>query len=157
MSGTFDESVNNFEEALRSVNRVISYRTRVFLAQRGLSMSRFQVLLHLRTGQGTNMGCLQSHLLLAPATITGLVDGLVNDGLVERWRDEEDRRVVYLRLTGAGEDLRGEVLDFWRRCLKDAIDVAPEELDRVSALLRGIHEGLKKDVTQPGGDCKQPE
>lgn len=39
---------------------------------------------------------LQRRLLLAPGTLTGLVDNLVNDGLVERWRDETDRRLVYL-------------------------------------------------------------
>ena len=153
MADSLDESVNGFEEALRGINRVINYHTRVFLAQRCLTMSRFQVLLHLQTGQGTSMSCLQRHLLLAPATITGLVDGLVNDGLVERWRDEEDRRLVYLRLTEAGEDLRGEVLELWRRCLRDAIDITPEELDRVSSMLRGIRDGLKSRLRQSGDAC----
>ncbi|MCM0677734.1 MarR family transcriptional regulator [Micromonospora phytophila] len=37
-----------------------------------------------------------------PATLTGIVDTLERDGLVERQRDETDRRSVKLALTPAG-------------------------------------------------------
>jgi len=155
-----DEKIKNFEEALIGVHRALSYLTRVFLAERGLTMSRFRVLLHLDTRQGINMSQLQSHLLLASATVTGLVDGLVNDGLVVRWRDEADRRMVYLRLTEAGAAVREEVLEFRRRCLRNSLTEVPADLDRFSALLMDIHRGLKKQICSlaehGGGDghCK---
>ncbi|OAT80306.1 MarR family winged helix-turn-helix transcriptional regulator [Desulfotomaculum copahuensis] len=149
--------IKKFEESLRSVNRTINYLTRVFLAERGLSMSRFRVLLHLDTGQGINMSRLQTHMLLASATITGLVDSLVGDGLVVRWRDDEDRRMVYLRLTEAGAAVREEVLEFRRCCLSDALVEIPADLDRVSEILTVVHAGLKKQIVQSVISCRPAE
>lgn len=37
-------------------------------------------------------------------TLTGIVDRLIDDGLVQRVRDTEDRRVVQVALTEAGEE-----------------------------------------------------
>lgn len=152
-----DEKIIKFEESLRSVNRALNYLTRVFLAERGLSMSRFRVLLHLDTGPGINMSRLQSHMMLASATITGLVDSLVNDGLVVRWRDDEDRRMVYLRLTEAGAAVREEVLEFRRRCLSDALVEPPADLDRASDILMVVHAGLKKQIIQFVTGCRPAE
>ncbi|WP_328423455.1 MarR family transcriptional regulator [Micromonospora sp. NBC_00389] len=39
-----------------------------------------------------------------PATLTGIVDTLARDGLVERQRDESDRRSVRLAITPAGRE-----------------------------------------------------
>ncbi|WBB65022.1 MarR family transcriptional regulator [Micromonospora sp. WMMD812] len=39
-----------------------------------------------------------------PATLTGIVDTLERDGLVERQRDENDRRSVRLAITPAGRE-----------------------------------------------------
>lgn len=61
-------------------------------------------------------------MMLAPATITGLVDGLVQSGLVSRERDEEDRRLVLLKLTPAGKELVDEVLDYRASVLQSALN-----------------------------------
>ncbi|MEH1097581.1 MarR family winged helix-turn-helix transcriptional regulator [Micromonospora sp. CPCC 205561] len=42
------------------------------------------------------------HCFVRPATLTGIVDTLERDGLVERQRDEADRRSVRLAITPAG-------------------------------------------------------
>ncbi|MFG1914220.1 MarR family winged helix-turn-helix transcriptional regulator [Micromonospora sp. NPDC048898] len=39
-----------------------------------------------------------------PATLTGIVDTLERDGLVERQRDDSDRRSIRLAITPAGRD-----------------------------------------------------
>src|SRR4029453_10434239 len=43
------------------------------------------------------------------ATVTGIVDRLTDAGLVERERDIEDRRVVYVRTTQAGKAKLDEI------------------------------------------------
>jgi DNA-binding MarR family transcriptional regulator len=52
-------------------------------------------------GQPT-MGDLAERMHLSPSTVTGLVDGLVSRGLVERLEDAEDRRIVRVTPTAAG-------------------------------------------------------
>ena len=52
------------------------------------------------------------------ATVTGIVDRLVRDGLVERKRHVSDRRVVLVCLTPAGRDLMRRVSDANRALIK---------------------------------------
>ncbi|MFG1776208.1 MarR family winged helix-turn-helix transcriptional regulator [Micromonospora sp. NPDC049051] len=42
------------------------------------------------------------HCFVRPATLTGIVDTLARDGLVERQRDTTDRRSVKIAITAAG-------------------------------------------------------
>lgn len=55
-----------------------------------------------RAGRAT-MGSLAEDLSVAPGTLTGVVDRLIEKGLVERERNPEDRRKVMVGLTGEGE------------------------------------------------------
>lgn len=50
----------------------------------------------------SELACLAN---LSPATATGMLDGLVSAGLVERTRSERDRRVVLTSLTAHGRAL----------------------------------------------------
>jgi DNA-binding MarR family transcriptional regulator len=84
------------------------------LAKKGLSQSRFWVINNLTADQSLTMGDLQKRLGLSSATLTGLVDGLAENDLVYRWRDNNDRRVVFLTLTPAGASLRSEINQY--RC-----------------------------------------
>jgi len=51
-------------------------------------------------------------------TVTGLVDRMVGNGLVERTDDPQDRRIVRVKLTRKAKNLR----DRWRRLRGEKID-----------------------------------
>ncbi len=107
---------------LREINHRMNLVTRTFLCEKGLTMSRFWVLNKLSIDKPITMKELQSQLLLAPATLTGLVDNLVSDNLVERWRDNSDRRLVYLVLTDAGQKNLNDILEYRSFVLKKIIE-----------------------------------
>ncbi|MFD3166369.1 MarR family winged helix-turn-helix transcriptional regulator [Herpetosiphon sp. NSE202] len=69
----------------------------------GLTLSQAILLIALDAHQGrasmSDLGRITQH---APATLTGIVDRLINNDLVARERDEQDRRVVFVELTDAG-------------------------------------------------------
>jgi DNA-binding MarR family transcriptional regulator len=70
--------------------------------QAGLTPQHHQALLAIRglaPEQGVTVGDLAGHLLLKPNTAVGLVDRLVQAGLLLRTPDAEDRRRVLLSLT----------------------------------------------------------
>lgn len=75
-----------------------------FLAAHGLSQGRFAVLAFLNREPSRSVN--QTHLAEAygvtKATITGLIDGLERDGLVERLTDPADRRASLVQLTAKG-------------------------------------------------------
>ena len=68
----------------------------------GLSEGRLGVLFRLYRRGECPLGNLADELESTPRNITGLVDHLEKDGLVERVPDSEDRRSVRARLTEAG-------------------------------------------------------
>jgi DNA-binding MarR family transcriptional regulator len=72
----------------------------------GLEPQQHQLLLTLRgfpTGPPVTIGDLAERLLLQHHSTVELVDRSSRQGLVERQRDEADRRRVFVRLTAAGE------------------------------------------------------
>ncbi|MDN5344825.1 MAG: MarR family transcriptional regulator, organic hydroperoxide resistance regulator [Clostridia bacterium] len=115
------EATRELEYLLRQINHLMNHYTRNYLGEKGLTMARFWVLSNLPRGQKLTMGELQRRLLLAPGTVTGLVDGLVAEGLVRRWRDENDRRLVFLSLTAAGEEFLAGILSFRSAVLAKAM------------------------------------
>jgi DNA-binding MarR family transcriptional regulator len=78
-------------------------------AERGLTLSGYEVLLRLRTAPkcGIRMTQLAEEVLLSPSGCTRAVDQLVARGLVERTRDPSDARSQLAVLTERGrEELR---------------------------------------------------
>lgn len=82
------------------------------LAPHGLSEGRFVVLFLLHGAGGT----LPPHELaeragVTRATISGLLDGLQRDGLLQRHSDGEDGRRLQIVLTARGRRLADELFD----------------------------------------------
>jgi len=76
----------------------------------GLSPAQCHVLHLIEPGHPLPMRTLAETLSCDASNVTGLVDRLEERGLVERRPSPEDRRVKVLRLTPAGERLRGSLL-----------------------------------------------
>ena len=67
------------------------------------TLPRFDVLAQLdRSPVGLTMGELSGRLMVSNGNITGLIDRLVSEGLVERANHPEDRRTVRVTLTDKG-------------------------------------------------------
>jgi DNA-binding MarR family transcriptional regulator len=74
------------------------------LQRHDLSPSQFHLLGALKSGGGVlSTGDIARIMLRASQTVTGLVDRLEAQGLVERELDRHDRRKANVRITRAGE------------------------------------------------------
>ncbi|NUT46941.1 MAG: MarR family transcriptional regulator, partial [Saccharothrix sp.] len=73
---------------------------------RGLSTGALDVLVRLRTAtaEGLTIGDLARAGGVSSRNVTGLVDTLERDDLVQRVPDPEDRRSVRVRITPAGRE-----------------------------------------------------
>lgn len=69
-----------------------------------LTMPQMITLFAIHTFQVCSMSTLAETTQQSAGTLTGIVDRLIDDGLVERVRDPSDRRVVRVALTAAGQD-----------------------------------------------------
>src|SRR4051812_45515127 len=69
-----------------------------------LTMSQVKVLFVLFSDGGASMGQLAASLGVTLPTVTGIVDRLVEHGMVQREENPHDRRLVVCRLTETGTD-----------------------------------------------------
>lgn len=89
--------------ALRAASHYFRTSMDRWLEHHQLSEGRMGVLWRLRGSGPMTLGDLASQLDVSPRNITGLIDHLERDGLVERVPDPADRRAVRAHLTGPGE------------------------------------------------------
>ena len=105
----------------------------------GLTMSQLRVLYMLQAGPGTPAGAVAAQLKVRPSTATGIVDRLVRDGLVERTRDDLDRRRVRIHLTERGmrviNELRARNRAVIWRIFRNLSEQDLRDIDRVFSLL----------------------
>ena len=73
-------------------------------AEFDITLPRFDLLAQLdRAPEGLTMGTLSRRLMVTNGNVTGLIDRLVAEGLVERQPAPGDRRAQLVRLTRAGK------------------------------------------------------
>src|SRR5678815_2783839 len=75
----------------------------------GLTGAQFEVLRQLWEHDRLELRSLQHRLGITSPTLTGIVDGLVERGMVERQTSLEDARVKQLYLTPQGQSMHGEI------------------------------------------------
>lgn len=115
------------------------------LACRGLGEGRITVLVLLLESHPEPLS--HSHLAellgVTKGSITGLVDGLENDGLVKRSETREDRRTRLISITPAGLELVNTYLpEKFRGIERLMAGLTPGERETLSSLLLKVMEGL---------------
>ncbi|MEI7644346.1 MAG: MarR family transcriptional regulator [Chloroflexales bacterium] len=116
----------------------------------GLTMPQMVTLFAIRDAQTCRMSELADITQQSAGTLTGIVDRLIEDNLVGRVRDVEDRRVVQVTLTPTGAErvtrvelARHEDMD--RMLQHFDMGQIGDLKQLLSLLLSGLHEILNGD------------
>ena len=119
-----------------------------------LTSGQLEVLELLQETEPMKPSELLPHLETTPAAITTLLDRMERSGLVERRRDEHDRRIVWIHMTDLG---RSEAV----RGVQVRADIAGRSLERISAhnrqllvYLTGKVAGTRDDKPAAEGRAK---
>lgn len=94
------KDVRRFRRNMRSFERVSDARVTDCCAK--VSLAQCVVLMEVDENGRLTMGQLAARLRLDNSTLSRTIDTLVKRGLVEREREERDRRVVQIQLTDHG-------------------------------------------------------
>jgi DNA-binding MarR family transcriptional regulator len=142
-----DMSVVEAMAALRIAGRALHYMQVKWAEKHGLSEGRLGVLFRLLRCGATPLGDLASDLDSTPRNITGLVDHLERDGLVERVPDPDDRRSVKANLTEAG---RIRIESIWKEGLEHQHEIAggmsKDDLAQLRHLCLQLVENARKEL-----------
>lgn len=115
------------------------------LGNYGLSQGRFLTLIVMnRTPDDEiNPSTLADKLGVRRATMTGLLDGLEKDSLVERLAHPEDRRKKGVRLTAKGRQVLDDILPgYYRHISRLMVNLTERERAELLSLLAKVNRGL---------------
>jgi len=122
-------------------------------AQFGMTRAKWAVLARLDRFEGLKQTELAEMLDLQPISLTRLLDGLADNGLIERRPDPDDRRAKRLYLTPAARPLLERLTDLGEDLMAEAL----AGLDRVDVAkllvgLGAIKENLRQAVQKKPGN-----
>lgn len=120
--GAKDAAATDRAHALTVI--ALSRAIEIAVNKTGLTGSQFRALSLVRAGI-TSSGVLARFLAVRPPTVTTVMNGLVDDGLVARARSADDRRRVDHELTPAGR----RALDTANAAADEALASLVERLD----------------------------
>jgi MarR family transcriptional regulator for hemolysin len=110
-------------------------------------------LKHAAENEGSSQRALAEHMHIEPPTLVRHLDKLADEGLVERRRDEQDRRVARVYMTAAGrrrlEEL-GQVQAEVDRELRSLL--TGREIDVLGTTLMRIHEHFGHQKEERGAN-----
>ncbi|ENO90486.1 MarR family winged helix-turn-helix transcriptional regulator [Thauera linaloolentis] len=114
------------------------------LAPHGLSEGRFVLLFLLDSARGgLAPNVLAEQAGVTRATVTGLLDGLERDALVERHADPGDRRALRIRLTAKGSLMARRLFDEHSRWIAGLFGkLSTDERGQLAALLAKVADNL---------------
>ena len=129
--------------ALARAHATVTRSVSVKIAEYGLTLAQFGVLEALLHLGPLPLGELADKLLVTGGNVTYVMDRLEKQGLVERCRSEEDRRVITAVLTPAGRELVESVFPGHAAFIADLMSVLPaEEQERARELLKKLGKGI---------------
>lgn len=124
---------------LNYAGRLATRRTTSKLQSHGITPPQWAVLAQLMEQDGQSLSGLGTKALFDGPTMTGIVDRLETNHLVQRRRDSSDRRVINLYLTDKGRELMRRLPPVGQLTDQEMLGgLRPEEIDCLVSTLRRI-------------------
>ena len=143
-----------FRHLFRAVSRMRGRDTH--LAGGELSHAQFELLIELDERGELSFGELAVAARISPATVTQMLDPLVESGYVARTRSETDRRVVLASLTALGRARVAAKRQAWQERWELALaGVSARELKAATRVLERLGDMFAQGPAS--SDCEGPE
>lgn len=138
------ERIAFMEKELRYISGIIKQKGREILNSYTITPPQFIALQWLFEHGDMTIGDLSNKMFLAFSTTTDLVDRMEKNELVVRIREEQDRRVVRIKLLKEGERVIEEVIQKRQEYLETVLaDFTLDEAEQFAALLEKLHKNMK--------------
>lgn len=113
----------------------------------GLPMTHVHLLAMLKNEGPATVSEIAARFQIAKPNITPLVDRLVDEGLVVRVRETEDRRIVYVHLQESGEARLNEIIEATTGHLLELSDrLSPSDYTELGSICARLVEIIGKTV-----------
>ncbi len=104
-----------------------------------LTIRQLKSLFFIDFERSTNLSKVANALGVTPPNVTGIIDRLVEQGLVSREENPENRRMMILTVTGKGKTLLAKLRESNRnRTSRVLSELSPEELSALAHALTAL-------------------
>jgi DNA-binding MarR family transcriptional regulator len=128
--------IKEIVELQRHINRDMREHTLEAWMGLNLTVPQIKSLFFISNQGTTNFTKLAAALGVTPANVTGIVDRLVEQDLVSRQENPDDRRSLTLRVTEKGENIIANLRE--RRASHTTEILANLKVEDLKAVLRGF-------------------
>ncbi len=146
-----EEAYKKINHALvRLINEVWDLEGKAIITEefKDLTKNDMHVIEAVGLGEGKNMSSIAKGLKITVGSLTTAMNSLVKKQYVERFRSEEDRRVVFVKLTEKGIKAYRHHEEYHRRMIREILDRLDGEqlsvllvtLDILSDFFSGYHD-----------------
>ena len=134
-------------QSIKSISLHIDNGEKSLFSKLSLTASRFFVLKHLNVHPGINYIDLSELMLCTKGNTTRIIQGMLNDGLIYRSENPEDRRSFQLYLSKSGEQVYKEVsLEYKEYIQKLLSKLNEDQLDEFMRISSSIEKELSSAV-----------
>lgn len=133
------------EKTLRNISGIIKKNGRKILHQYPITSPQFIALQWVSEKGNLTIGELSNKIGLAFSTTTDLVDRMEKNELVERVRDQKDRRVVRIHILEKGKQIIGDVVQKRQEYLGTVLSsLSVAEMENMNEVLHVLHENMHR-------------
>jgi DNA-binding MarR family transcriptional regulator len=137
-----DRILNSYNAISKSINPANLYKIE-------LTSSQIKVLATFIDRECYTMTELSQILSVTLPTMTAMIDRLIQSGLVNRERDERDRRVVLVRLTGEGKKVISNLMEIRKQEIEKVLSMLDQkEVDNFLGSIESVAQLLTKARTR---------
>ncbi len=107
--------------------------------------SHAKVIFHLHCGGEASVSEIAKNLSISKSNMTPIIDKLIQENLVERFTDPNDRRIIRVRVTEKGHEFCLKQREKTKKHLEEKISsLSPDELERVKDLAKELNSIFSK-------------
>ncbi len=122
-----EELIARIIEAQHRMRRVARERTLDSWVELNLTIPQLKSLFYISRYGRVNPSSLASGIRVTPPNVTGIVDRLVEQSLLMRTADADDRRVAWLTVTDKGKTLINDLREGRAQEMRRILDKLTEE------------------------------
>ena len=116
-----------------------------------MTLAQLKSLFIITSKEATNFRSLARILEVTPGNVTGIIDRLMEQGLVVRKQDTIDRRVIQIEATEKARDILATLTDFHNKEIVSLLRyMNHDDLDSLCRGLQGLFGVLKQLQTEKG-------
>jgi MarR family transcriptional regulator, organic hydroperoxide resistance regulator len=138
------DTIKEIMNLYRHTNRLLNKFPAEPWIDLSLTIAQLKSLLFIAHKEKTNFKKIADALGVTPPNVTGIIDRLVEHGLVSRTESPEDRRIMLLQITTKGRNLIHKLQeDLDAQMVNILAKLSPEELSALDTGLNALFKASK--------------